>query len=226
MPRKNFLFALGIFLGFLLAGGLTWAQIEASFYGFPHYSDRPLSGFSCPRLMTRQEQAELRLKIRNPGQVPLRQMIGIEISAPGPLISKREVISLAPGEEKELTWTISAEQNLDLGRFIFARAYRYPTYLGPMAQATCGILVLNLPGSGKILLPLWILLVGISLLPRLRRMEDLHTSQEVLMFRSLALVTAVALLAGLAGWWPLGLLFLTVQIVLSVVILARWLARP
>ncbi len=226
MQRRNFLFALGIFLGFLLAGGLTWAQIEANFYGFPHYSDRPLSGFSCPRLMTRQEQAELRLKIRNPGQVSLRQMIRIEISAPGPLISKQEVISLAPGEEKELTWTISAEQNLDLGHFIFARAYRYPTYLGPMAQATCGIWVLNLPGSGKILLPLWILLVGISLLPRLRRMEDLHTSQAVLMFRSLALVTAVALLAGLAGWWPLGLLFLTVQIVLSVVILARWLARP
>ncbi len=226
MQRQNVLFALGVLLGFVLAAGLTWAQIEASFYGFPHYSDRPLQDFSCPRLMTHREQAELRLKIRNPGQTPLRQMVGIEISSPGPLISERKVISLAPGEEKQVTWTISAKQNLDLGLFIFARAYRYPTYLGPMAQATCGVLVLNLPGSGSVLLPLWILLVGVLLLPRLAKMDDLNTSQEVLMFRSLALVTALALLAALAGWWPLGLLFLIVQIVLSVVILAhRWLTR-
>lgn len=223
MNTRNISFALGVLLGFILAAGLTWAQLEASFYGFPHYSDRSLSGFSCPRLMTRNEQAKIHLQISNPGQSPLRQMVEVMISAPGPLISDQLVVSLQPGERKVLSWSVSAEQNLDLGLFIFARAYRYPTYLGPMAQATCGILVLSLPGSGKALLPIWLILVGVLLVPRLAKGREFLTVQEALAYRALALATVLSLFIALEGWWPLGLLSLVAQVILVAVILAHHL---
>ncbi|MFO3797884.1 MAG: hypothetical protein ACK8QZ_11490 [Anaerolineales bacterium] len=227
MNIRNISFALGVLLGFTLAAGLTWAQVEASFYGFPHYSDRGWSGFSCPRLMTRNEQAEIHLQISNPGQSPLRQMVGVMISAPGPLLSDQQVVSLQPGERKVLSWSVSAEQNLDLGFFIFARAYRYPTYLGPMAQATCGILVLSLPGSGKVLLPIWLILVGVLLVPPLARDKAFLTVQEMLTSRALALATVLSLFIALGGWWPLGLLSLAAQVILIAVIIAHHLlSRP
>ncbi|MFN3742880.1 MAG: hypothetical protein ACK4VW_09465 [Anaerolineales bacterium] len=223
MKPRNITFAFGVLLGFILATGLTWAQIEASFYGFPHYSDRSLSGFSCPRLMTRDEQAEIHLQISNPGQSPLRQMIGVVISAPGPLVSDQQVVSLQAGERKVLSWSVSAKQNLDLGFFIFARAYRYPTYLAPMAQATCGILVLSLPGSGKAILPIWLILVGVLLVPRLAKDKEFLTAQNALIYRALALATALSLFTALKGWWSLGLLSLVTQVILIAVILAHHL---
>ncbi len=224
---KNWLFALGVLLGYILAGGLIWAQLEADFYGFPSYSDQRLEGLSCPYLMTSQQQAEIRLQLRNPGKTPLNQMVGIEISTPGPLLSKQEVLFLLPGEEKVVTWPISARGNRDLGFFIFARAYRYPTYLAPMAQATCGILVLPLPGRGDVLLWLWILLTGGLMLPRLWHMEDLSNGQQRLNFRLLALGLCLLLLVALWRWWPIGILLLAVQLILSVVTLThRWFVRP
>ena len=45
MKARNLFFAAGVLLGFALAAGLIWAQIEASFYGFPEYSSYPLRGF-------------------------------------------------------------------------------------------------------------------------------------------------------------------------------------
>ncbi len=224
---KNWLFAFGVLLGCILAGGLIWAQLEADFYGFPSYSNQPLKGLSCPHLMTAQELAEIRLQVRNPGKTPLNQMVGIEISTSGPLLSKREVLSLLPGEEKVVAWPISAQGNRDLGFFIFARAYRYPTYLAPMAQATCGILVLPLPGRGDVLLWLWILLIGSLILPRLWHMEELDNNQQRLTFRLLALGLCLLLLVALQRWWPIGILLLAVQLILSVVTLThRWFVRP
>ncbi len=224
---KNWLFAFGVLLGCILAGGLIWAQLEADFYGFPSYSDQRLEGLSCPYLMTPQEQAEIRLRLRNPGKTPLNQMVGIEISTPGPLFSKREVLSLLPGEEKVVTWPISAQRNRDLGFFIFARAYRYPTYLAPMAQATCGILVLPLPGWGDVLLQLWILLTGSLILPRLWQIEELSNGQQRLIFRMQALGLCLLLLVALWRWWPIGVLLLAVQLILIVVALTHcWFVRP
>jgi hypothetical protein len=224
---KNLLFALGVLLGYILAGGLIWAQLEADFYGFPFYSDRRLDGLSCPHLMTLQEQAEIRLELRNPGDTPLNQMVSVEISTPGPLFSEREVLSLLPGEEKVVAWPISARANRDLGFFIFARAYRYPTYLAPMAQATCGILVLPLPGRGDVLLWFWILLTGALILPRLWHMEDLSNGPQRLIFRLLALGLCLLLLVALWRWWPVGIFLLAVQLILIVVVLThRWFVRP
>ncbi len=224
--KRNFLFALGILLGCILAAGLIWAQLEADFYGFPSYSDQRLDALSCPHLMTFQEHAEIRLRVRNPGNTSLNQMVRIEISAPGPLISKQEVLTLSPGEEKEISWPISAQENLDLALFIFARAYRYPTYLARMAQDTCGILVLPLPGRGNVLLWLWILLTIALTLPRLWYTEDLDNSQQRLMFRLLALGMLLLLLVAIQRWWPIGIPLLAAQLILIVVTLThRWLFR-
>lgn len=220
----TFLFGLGIFLGFLLAGGMVWARLEADFYGFPDYSQRPLPGFTCPRLMTRWEQAEVRLTLRNPGQTPLKQLVAVSLSSPRLLVSEERLVTLAPGEERTLSWPVSAE-NIDLGRFIFARAYRYPTYLAPMAEATCGILVLNLPFGGRLLFWGWLTAVALCLLPRLFWMEAEMSTRQLLAYRFLAATTVLAICAGYLGSWPLGVFLLVVLLVLMAVVLAQRVLR-
>jgi hypothetical protein len=56
-------------------------------------------------------------------------------------------VDLAPRESATLTKKIGAE-NVDLDRFIFVKALMYAAYPLPDQEATCGVFILPMRGSG------------------------------------------------------------------------------
>lgn len=221
----------GILLAVLLAAGLVWADIEAVFYGLPTLTNETFGGLSCPPLMTRSGTANLRVTVRNETDRPIAPLVRVEISGPALMTSSREKTpTLSPGESVTLEWPVS-EANVDLNFFIFAKAFRYPEYRTRLAEDTCGILVLNVPFlNGSALLALWLGGSILLMLTGMRRLEQLPgaTSKQTSLRRGLRLAAVFALAAvlfGVRGDWPSGLLMLVVLVLLGLVLLYFWLSH-
>lgn len=217
-PLAFSIFLLGLLSGFVLAGSLIWANLEADFYGFPHYSSQSFPGLNCPPLLTRGETSQISLTLTNPGDRPLRQLTAVQISTPLLAEEHQTLLTLAPHQSQTLTWPIGP-QNIDLNHFIFVRAYRYPTYQTPMAEATCGIFVFDLPIPSRILLPLWVSLTGLFLLIglALHPPEPAERKAPLAFARRLLAISVLgAIWLGLQGVWLMGLFLLVFVLLLAV----------
>ncbi len=231
-PRTSLLiFTLGIILTGTLAAGLVWAGLEAEFYGFDKLGDDRIENLSCPPLMTLHETAAIRASFRNPTDKDIQPMVRADISTRSVTHSERTLLPIAVGQTETVEWSISQE-NVDLGRFVFARVYRYPTYQLRMAQATCGILVLDVPlVSGLQLFSIWLVagLGGIAF--GLVRWEAGHNGNDGVSLnarravRTLAVVTLLALWTGVQGAWLPGIVALALLILLSVTVAYFLIAR-
>lgn len=230
-PRTSLLiFTLGIILTATLAAGLVWAGLEAEFYGFDKLGDDRIENLSCPPLMTQNETTVIRASFRNPTDKDIQPMVRADISTRSVTHSERELLPIAVGQTETVEWDISSE-NVDLGRFVFARVYRYPTYQLRMAQATCGILVLDVPlVSGMQLFSIW-LVAGLGCIAfGLVRWEARHTDSDGTLntrraVRTLAVVTLLALWTGVQGAWLPGIMALVLLILLSVTVAYFLIAR-
>lgn len=219
-----FIFAAGILLATALTTILTWANLEADFYGFQRYaSDEHLSGLSCPALMTRHETASISVKVSNTASREITPIVRIDTSTPSVPDTKQEQWNLQPGEAKTLTQSVSAE-NIDLGFFIFAKAFRYPAYPLPSAEATCGVMVLDLPVlSGAQIFWAWLTLslaltpLGLWQWSRSFGPNEAHREESAV--RALALVSLIGLFVSIQGVWMAGVLFLALTLLLAAAIL-------
>jgi len=144
------IYILAVVTGLLLIGISTWGDMEADSYGFPRRSSATLGGLNCPILLTRDEPGEISLSVANPTDKPLHPSVRTEISADFDPQVLNESLDLAPGESKKLEWSLQPE-NIVLGSFILAHVQVYATYPIPNREKTCGILIMDLPGSGKTL---------------------------------------------------------------------------
>lgn len=151
---------VGLAAGFILIFLGAWADMEATFYGFPRQGEPGLSGFNCPILMTRNDVGAISFVASNTTDVEIRPSVRILASSPALPEESLERIELAPGASKKFEWRVDAD-NIDLNNFIFVRVLMFSSYPLPSREAVCGIFVLDLPISGRVLLPL---LVAISLL--------------------------------------------------------------
>ena len=141
-------YMIGATIGLLLLGISAWADMEATFYGFDRLANAGLGGFQCPILMTRQETQSISLNISNPTDRRISPSVRTQISTPALPEQVTETIVLEPGQSQRLEWAVGPE-NIDLGRFIFAKTLLYSSHPLPSEEATCGIFILDLPGSGR-----------------------------------------------------------------------------
>jgi hypothetical protein len=219
-PLAILLLALGVISGLILAASLHWAHLEAHFYGFPHYTNQTFSGLDCPPLLTRGETSQITLTLANPGDRPLNQLVAVHISSPLLIEEHQTLLTLPAHQQQTLTWGIGP-QNIDLGNFIFVRAYRYPSSQASMAEATCGIFVFNLPIPGRLLLPLWVSLTGLLLLVGLALTPAEPPQRRpsfALAYRLLALSVLLAIWLGLRGGWLIGLVILVFILLLGLLL--------
>ena len=221
------LLAVGILLGVALAGAIAWADLEAEFYGFQTLTQNRLRGLACPPILTMAEAGTISAPVRNPVDQELQLIVRADFSARGPLRSERALVSLAAQETRRLTWTVTAD-DIDLHSFIFARVYTYPGYQSPMRQATCGILMLDLPllGGTQVLA----LTVTASLACMVAGLWLWRSNRPLTRYAE-TLTSALTFLAGIVllaiatswlGWWLPGLVLvlltiLTVSVILVVV---------
>lgn len=216
-------FSAGLFLMFIA----TWADLEASFYGFPRQADPGLTGFNCPVLMTPSDLGILSLSFTNTAEIKINPVVRVWVSAPTVAEERKVQIGLAPGESQEFEWTVDA-RNIDLKNFIFAKAMVFSAYPLPSLDATCGIFVLNLPVSGKALL---LALIGVGFLGMgagLFRMYKLRVVNEWVgkYFPALSLVTVIlvlGLITSFRGAWVQAMLLFAVIVLLLIILLGSFL---
>jgi len=216
------LFSAGILLAFVLTAALTWANLEADFYGFQHYTNSRFDGLSCPLMMTRAETGSVIMFVKNPSTTEINPLLRIDLSTSGVFDSQSARIIIKPGETRRFEQTISA-RNMDLGNFIFAKAFRYPSYPLANAEANCGILVLDVPFlTGGEIFAIWF---GLSLiLTCLGYWMYLASAPKTnnAKFNALRFLVVAAmggLLVSINGIWLLGMLSLALTILLVVAFL-------
>jgi hypothetical protein len=220
-------YVLGLLVGFYVILVAAWADMEATVYGFERLANAGLGGFHCPILMTATETSTISLKISNPTDKPITPSIRTQISTPTLLEESLENLRLAPGESTQLRWSVGPG-NIDLRRFIFAKTLLYSSFPLPSQETTCGIFILNLPGTGKVILPFLIALSLAGLGWGLYQMNRLRVSYAWLRQRRgslafLALMVLLGLTLSFVGGWVLPLLLLVVTFLAIIILLGTLL---
>jgi hypothetical protein len=225
-PKRTFgifIFAIGILLSTLLAALLTWANYEAAFYGFQLLPGEHFDGLSCPPLMTRHETGTVRVQISNPSQKPIDPVVRIDVSTREVPDSREEKVVVAPGERRVLEQPVTA-QNIDLGFFIFAKAFRYPAYPLSNADATCGIFILDVPlltgaqlfnlwlGLALVLTPLGLWMWSSSLRPE-------GAGRMINAAKALAVIVMANLFLAVQAIWLLAILSLALSLLVFIAML-------
>jgi hypothetical protein len=220
-------YTVGLIVGLFLLVIAAWADMESSFYGFSRLAEAGLRGFSCPVLMTRGETASISLTISNTTDNPISPAARVEISTPLLTQEYHENLKLAPGESKRLEWSVGPE-NIDLKRFIFAKALVFSAFPRPNQEATCGIFIVDLPGSGKVILPALIALsllgMGFGVYGMIKSGASNESAEKYvrpLVFLSMVIILGFA--ASYMGSWVPSVLLLAVALLLIVILLGSLL---
>lgn len=217
------LFSAGTLLGIGLAATAAWADIEAMFYGFDKFGDKPLPALSCPVILTPSEAGRVTASFTNPTEKPILLTARAQVSNPAKFRTERTQVALNPGERKHVDWTVTGK-DVDLGFFVFVRVASYPTYKAPFRESTCGMVMVNvsnLTGAQVFAIlvgcTLGCLVVGSGVWEVSNRPLKGRTLYTGYAQRFLGVVVLAGMLASFAGWWVAGGL-LTVLAVLSIAV--------
>jgi hypothetical protein len=221
------LFFAGIFIGVILAGGLTWAGLEANFYfGYGIQGDRALK-VSCPPILAASDTGAVTVSISNPSARQVKPVIEANLS--GPIFPSTSQIQIAidPGQRQTAKWQIGSA-NVAFGRLILAQVYQYSAYPLSSAEGYCGTLVLDLHGlTGKQFFALFLAagllgMIGGFLLAALgRRLLGERRTEETGSMPFLGGLVLVGILAGVMGWWLLGVIAIALSLLLTAILLGR-----
>jgi hypothetical protein len=220
-------YGIGVAAGFFLIFVATWADIEANSYDFPRLANAGLGGLRCPVLMTPNETSTISLNVSNPTGNQISPAIKVLISTRLLPEEFLEGFQLMPGEAKRLEWTVDSE-HIDLGNFILAKVLLYSAYPLPSREASCGIFVLNLPVTGRVLVPVLMVLSFLSMgwgLYNLSRFGALHgrLSKYMGSITFLAIIISLGLVLSFVGGWLSSLLVLVVALLLIIILLSSLL---
>lgn len=226
-----FLFSVGVLLGMFLAGAAVWTDLEATFYGFGKVANDPLTTLRCPVLMTATETGIIRATLSNNSELPVDARVRVYVSNPDPIRTIETITALAPGETKQVHWTVTSE-DVDFGNLILVKVLAFAYYKAPFREGWCGILVLNLPyltGNqifvSALVLGLLGMLIGIGLWViggRPLKGKTLIAFRAMIWLAALVLVDTVFSLMGL---WLFGLiLFVAAALLILGVITSAILA--
>ena len=218
------IFFFGVFMGLVLALATLWDKYEAVSYFFEGTTYAPFNGLHCPFLMTPPETVTIKAVFDNPTHEEDEPYYKMEIGGVFP----REFdghLSLAPRTSQSVEWTANAN-DISLGFFVFAKLHILPDSIYPTREATCGILLLRtsaLTGGQIFWIMLLLSLIGIPSGFVLWRATIVSATGKAVELRramlTLAVLVLLSLLAGLIGWWFIGVILCAISILLVTVLL-------
>jgi hypothetical protein len=138
------LFAIGVVLGIVLFGVSAWAGIEAAFYGFEEMGGGRLNTLDCPIIMSKSDVGTIHATFKNPNDTAIHFMVRADFSNTGEFRTESSMLTLDPHQSKTVDWHMTS-QDIDLGNFIFAQVSNFPAPSIPFRQATCGVVVVDIP---------------------------------------------------------------------------------
>lgn len=221
------LLLLGAFLGTVYAGIAVWGDWEAFSFRMEDAirSDKTFRGLRCPVLMTTRETEHIHAILKNPTDKQLTRAIRVLVTE-GDTYNVRTLTGKArldPGESQRFSWDIRPEDRV-YDMFVLVRAFVFRSGPLPSQDASCGVMVLDLPfGRGDAIVlalvagSLVTMAVGGWLLRRNRLAASERARRLGQMATAMAVFALVAMAAGSFGWFLLGsvaliLLFLLVVI--------------
>jgi hypothetical protein len=228
-----FTFAVGIFFGMALLGIAVWGDLEASLFDASTRADASLTTLRCPVMMTAQEIGRVSATFENPLERPVTFTIRAHISQ-GHVTLMREINSklpLEPGETQTLEWTVTPD-DAAYGRLVLIRVRVSAKYPLPSRDASCGILVVDLPyftgnqitafALAAIVLSM---VVGAGLWVVANRPLRGLAHEVTRAMGVLATSILVGLVLGLLGQWLLGTLLLVITVLLIAAIVGYLVNR-
>jgi hypothetical protein len=212
---------VGVVLSTTLTAAQTWANFEADFYGFQRYTSDRFRGLSCPVFLTSQETGNIVVEIKNTTNKPINPVVRIDTSTATVPETIDTRMQLAPGETQYFSQTVMAA-NVDLGFFIFAKAFRYPSIPLAAAETTCGIMFFDLPvlSGGQVYL-LWLLLSMVCVPLGLWFWSPGADEKLVSAARFMVVVSLGGLLLSSSLGWGFGVLSLMLTLLSFTVILRQ-----
>lgn len=222
-------YLVGLLAGLTLAVMLVWAGVEASQFDPGMTREAVLTGLRCPAVLSATEAGQVQVTLENGEERPLNFLVRTHISDGFVSLIRQErtMIKLSPGERQELVWPVEAS-DAAFERLILVRVHVLPAFPYPYRQGTCGILVLNtpLPGSLVLGLTLAVSLVGMGggLWWFWRRERPLtgRLRTAVLIASGLAALVMVMVIAALLRLWVIGLLLMAFLLLLIAALLERY----
>jgi hypothetical protein len=213
----NLLFA---FLGIIS----MWGDIEASVFNAAIRSEIPLSALRCPVIITPNDNAAVSARIHNPSDRELEMKIRTYVSD-GYVILMKEIFTyftLGPGETETVYVPIYVE-DAAYDTVVLVRMHQLSRGPLPYMNASCGVIVFNIPyftGTQLLILIISLGLIfcaaGIILLVRdakLKLINPLETYKFFIFFTGLS---SLILITGLLGLWALTLGLTIIWLLLGV----------
>jgi hypothetical protein len=217
---------LGVLIAMLVGVASAWADYEGLSYFSTGAAFEPFQGLHCPVLLSQAEVGIVSSAFGNPTAKTIEPYYEVEISG---LTDSRQLeghLVVGPGLSQDVKWTVDA-RDVDLGYFVLVKVDVLPVAGYRTREATCGILVVPLPGltgnSAVFLIVIVSMLcmlvgfilpvVGVSAAEAARLDMEASTPWRRLI-QTLGIVSAMAMLSGLAGWWLPALLLFAISLLL------------
>lgn len=222
-------FFLGVLIAILVAVGSAWADYEGLSYFATGAAYDPFYGLNCPVLLSPAEVGVVSARFQNQTDKAIEPYYEVEVSG---LTASRQLhghLVVDPGMTRDAAWTVDA-RDIDLGDFVLVKVDVLPVAGYRTREATCGILVVPLPGlTGKsalfliVLVSILCMLAGlilpvIGVAPAEAAKFDREASTPWRrLIQTLGLAGALAMLSGLAGWWLPALVLCAISLLLLVI---------
>jgi len=202
------LFSVGVIAGMTFAIFTTIAALEANTYwGYVPPAKETLR-LLCPRLIDHDETGTVSIQVTNDVEKEIEPLVWTVISDPGIFSSYSMRLSIPPGENQTLNYSVSKDDRV-FKYLILVKVIQYAAFKTPMRNAFCGILVMDLPFNGNTVL---IATLVISLLGMLAgvvmwiTLDHSHPLDRVKVTRAMVSVLVCITIAMALGWLKIWLL--------------------
>jgi hypothetical protein len=221
------LILLGALLGIVYAGIAVWGDWEAFSFRMEDAirSDKTFRGLRCPVLMTTRETERIHAILKNPTDKELTRSIRVFITE-GDAYNARtltEKARLGPGESQRFSWEIRPEDRV-YDMFVLVRAFVFRSGSLPSQDASCGVMVLDLPfgrGDAIVLALVAASLAAMAVGMWLMRGNSPAASERAHRLgqkaKAMAVFALAAMIAGSFGWFLLGGVALILFLLLAVI---------
>jgi hypothetical protein len=225
------IFSAGILLGLILSGWSLWGEVEASML-VNRSGEQDIASLRCPLMLASTETGSLSASFDNPTAEVINPTVRAVIGQESQARTVTTVLTLAPGEKKQLQWQVGQDDRV-FGGLILVNIFETSQRNFPTHQGSCGIPVSPFPAlsgiQGFILMfvtslvglsggaALW--LIGNS---RLKGLLENVTNAST----ALAVLVVADLLLIFPNWWGLGLLVFLITVMLVVVIITQFILFP